>query len=55
MKNEIYACEEHIDMAMDDFVNDNEAAPEVLSYAGEKCNYCDRMAVYLVRRPEEFY
>jgi CxxH/CxxC protein (TIGR04129 family) len=55
MKVEIYACEEHIDMALEDFVNTKEEAPEILSVSVEKCAYCDRMALYLIKKAEEFY
>jgi CxxH/CxxC protein (TIGR04129 family) len=55
MKVEIYACEEHIDMALEDFVNAKEEAPEILSVSSGKCAYCDRMALYFIKKAEEFY
>jgi CxxH/CxxC protein (TIGR04129 family) len=54
MNNEIFSCEEHIDMAIDDFVNDRGQAPEVMMYSGQKCNYCSNLAVYIVKAAEEF-
>lgn len=55
MDKEIFSCEEHIDMAIDDYVNYFEEAPEVLKITLEKCAYCDRAAYYSVKKPSEFY
>jgi|GEM_PF-570799 len=48
----IYACGEHIDMAIDDFLVENETFP-VLSKAAEgKCSYCSRPAEYILIKEE---
>jgi CxxH/CxxC protein (TIGR04129 family) len=46
----IFACMEHVGQAIDDFVNYNEAAPQ-LSKANEedKCGYCQKTAEYLIK------
>jgi len=52
MKNDkIYACDEHVDIALDDFVNESEIAPQLIKVQDadkEKCSYCDNKAVYEV-------
>lgn len=55
MNKEIFSCEEHIDMAIDDYVNFFEEAPEILNIDTGKCEYCDRVACYSVKKPSEFY
>jgi len=54
MNKKIFSCEEHVDMAIDDYVNDKGEAPEVLMDSGHKCNYCENAAVYIVKQPEDF-
>jgi CxxH/CxxC protein (TIGR04129 family) len=50
--NPIYACGEHIDMAIDDFLVDNETFP-VLSKAEEgTCSYCSKPAEYVLTKKE---
>lgn len=47
----IYACNEHIDMAIDDIVNFTEKAPKInLEEEGNKsiCSYCKKHAEYKV-------
>ena len=53
-KNEINACRDHIEMALDDFVNKYETAPEIILDSEKKCFYCEKKADYIVRNPEEF-
>jgi len=50
----IYACEEHVDMAIDDYVNEFEEAPEVSKEAFKQCRYCQLRAAYVIKSPEEF-
>ncbi|WMJ77813.1 MULTISPECIES: CxxH/CxxC protein [unclassified Sedimentibacter] len=45
----IYACSIHVDMAIDDAVNESEAAPEVLKVQSEKCSYCNEEAEYQIK------
>ncbi|MBV1756822.1 MAG: CxxH/CxxC protein [Dethiosulfatibacter sp.] len=54
MDKTIYACEEHVDMAIDDYVNEVTEAPEVLLEEINQCQYCQLKAVYVIKRPEEF-
>lgn len=45
----IYACEEHIDEAMDEIINEKETFP-VISEANKKnCSYCNKEAKYEVK------
>ena len=44
----IYACMEHIEMALDDFINYNEDAPNMEKCEGKKCCYCENDAVYKI-------
>ena len=45
----IYACREHIDIALDDYVNEEEKAPQmkiVADIESFKCSYCENKAEY---------
>lgn len=47
----IYACTEHIDVAIDDYVNSEEKAPEmkiVTEEQNKKCTYCIEKAKYVL-------
>lgn len=52
MKKEkiIYACLEHAELALDDYVNSEEIAPQILKIHAEnqKCSYCEKDAEYEV-------
>ncbi len=54
MKQEkiILACLEHAEMALDDYVNFEEVAPQIIKMQdeNEKCNYCDKKADYKVMK-----
>lgn len=41
-----YACEEHIDEAMDEIINENETFPIINEAFDEKCSYCDKKSKY---------
>lgn len=45
----IYACEEHIDEAMDEVINEKETFPVMNEVIGKKCSYCDEEAKYEVK------
>lgn len=47
------ACEEHMDMAFDDFLIENEAFPNLCEAADEKCSYCDKKAKYVLKEASE--
>lgn len=47
----IYACTEHIDIAIDDYVNSEEKAPEMKIVSEEQnknCTYCIKRAKYVL-------
>ncbi len=48
-KEIIYACKLHIEMAIDDFVNEKESAPQVVKVQNEKCSYCNEEAEYEIK------
>jgi CxxH/CxxC protein (TIGR04129 family) len=49
-KYEILACMEHVDQAIDDYVNCMEAAPQLnKANKEEKCAYCQKTAEYLIK------
>lgn len=45
----IFACKAHVEMAIDDFVNEKEAAPEIINTQKNKCNYCKEDAEYEIK------
>lgn len=50
-KQEIFfACEEHVDIALDDYVNFEEKAPKIIEIKDEnqKCSYCEKKAEYKI-------
>ncbi len=48
MKNEkvIYCCLEHVEIALDDFVNEVEIAPAMEKCEDKNCDYCKNKATY---------
>lgn len=54
--NERYCCAEHIDIALDDFVDCFQHAPELekITEPRQLCHFCSRHAqYYLYHQPEE--
>ncbi len=45
----IYACREHVEIAIDDFVNKKEVAPQITKVQSEKCSYCKEDAEYVIK------
>lgn len=45
----IYACKEHIEMAIDDIVNKVEVAPQITKTENKKCSYCNEQAEYEIK------
>ncbi|NLK64638.1 MAG: CxxH/CxxC protein [Tissierellia bacterium] len=46
----IYTCMEHVEQAIDDYVNYNEAAPQLnKADEEEKCAYCQKTSEYLIK------
>nr|WP_204468876.1 CxxH/CxxC protein [Shouchella xiaoxiensis] len=47
----IFACEEHIELALDVAVDEWETAPIVEKYKEEKnCSYCEQTAIYTLTK-----
>ena len=44
-----YACEEHIDEAMDEIINEKETFPVINEMTEKKCDYCDKKRKYEVK------
>lgn len=46
----IYACDEHVEMAIDDFINEqnDEKAPSMEKCSDETCKYCNMAAEYKI-------
>jgi len=49
----IYCCEEHIDLALDMYVDEHEVPPEMEKVEEEKklstsCEFCQNKAIYVV-------
>lgn len=42
----IYACTQHIEIALDDYVNEKEDAPNMQKCEDKTCNYCNNCAIY---------
>lgn len=45
----IFACNEHVNLAIDDFINKNEEAPEIITAENCICSYCNKKAIYEVK------
>jgi len=46
----IFTCEEHIDIAIDEYVDETEQAPDIAPVDNneKQCRFCDKKAVYVV-------
>ncbi len=52
-KKVIYCCEEHVELGLDELVNQMETAPVLSQLDSEKlptttCGYCGKPAIYIV-------
>lgn len=47
--NKYFACNDHIDIAMDEYINDNETFPELIKSNEEKCSYCNNKSEYEIK------
>lgn len=45
----IYTCRDHVEMAIDDFVNKVEGAPQIVKVQNGKCSYCKEDAEYEIK------
>lgn len=50
--DKIYSCENHIDIALDDFIVKYETFPVMDSIKECKCDYCSEAAVYVISKSE---
>lgn len=48
-----YCCEEHVDLAFDDFLVENEVFPIMQESDEGLCNYCRSKAKYILTALEE--
>lgn len=42
------ACDEHIDIAIDDYINEKESFPNMITHENGKCSYCDKNSKYMI-------
>lgn len=47
-----YVCEEHIDDAMDDLINEFETFPLIEKDNSQQCSYCTKISIYKVEVTE---
>lgn len=47
--NCILTCKEHVDIAMDEIINDSERFPIIEISNDGNCVYCDKIAEYVVK------
>lgn len=46
-----FACMEHVEQAIDDYVNFQEAPPQLIKInEGQKCTYCDENSEYKIMK-----
>ena len=45
----LYACREHVEIAIDDYVNEKEEAPQITKVQNQKCCYCKEDAEYEIK------
>lgn len=44
-----YCCEDHVDMAFDDFLVENEIFPNLEPIGNIPCTYCKNEAIYVLK------
>ena len=44
-----YACEEHLDEAMDDLINEFETFPIMEKCTDKQCSYCEKKSEYEIK------
>lgn len=45
----LYACFEHAEIAIDDYVNEKEEAPQIVKVQNQRCSYCKEDAKYEIK------
>lgn len=48
-----YCCEDHMDMAFDDFLVENEVFPNLENSKNIPCTYCEKEAIYVLKIPTD--
>lgn len=48
-KENKYCCSDHVDMAFDDFLEENETFPYLIDVDNRKCTYCNKDAKYVLQ------
>ena len=47
----IFTCEDHADQALDDYVNFQETAPQIIKTdTDRKCDYCEKKSEYKIMK-----
>lgn len=49
---QIFTCEEHVDIAFDDFLSINETFPVFNETRSVTCSYCNKPALYVLKISE---
>lgn len=49
LNEKIFSCMEHIEIAMEEFINDYEKSPNLIENNSEKCSYCKETSKYEVK------
>lgn len=49
-KENKYCCQEHVDIAFDDFLVENETFPYLEKAREHRCSYCEKDAVYVLMK-----
>lgn len=45
----VFSCLEHVDIAMEEIINEYEKSPDLIENNTEKCSYCDKTSKYEVK------
>ncbi|MPQ43408.1 CxxH/CxxC protein [Clostridium tarantellae] len=48
-RNNILSCQQHVDIAIDEFINDNGTFPELIENKEGNCDYCKKESKYEIK------
>lgn len=48
-KEKMFSCMEHIDLVMEEFINEYEKSPDLIENNNGKCSYCNQTSKYEVK------
>lgn len=48
-RNSSFACEDHVNIAIDEFINEYEEFPILEQNTEVKCKFCDRNSIYVIK------